>query len=186
MEKKKEKHLSLADKTTGNKINFLVKDFILPNGLHERFYIQDDNDSVQVLAITSDLDVVLVEQFRPGNEQKWLETPGGGLEEGETELEKAAARELLEETGYAGEIHYLATIPYNPYSSGVRHCFVAWDCYVESKDLDLDPNEFLKPRLVPMDKFLELAAQAKVRGADMLYPAARLLEETYGIDILQK
>lgn len=185
MKKLSEKKIQVQDKETGHKLKFIVKDMVLPSGQLERFFISDDKDSVQILAITKEKElprkVILVKQFRAGNEQEWTECPGGGLEKGETELEKAAARELLEETGYEGSVHYLMSIPYNPYSSGLRHCFVVWDCERVSKSLDLDPNEFLTPMLASIPAFLKLVEKGAVRGAgDLLYPSAKKLEQEYG------
>jgi len=59
-------------------------------------------DWVNVIALTPDLQVVLVRQFRHGTRDFTLEIPGGQVEPEETPVQ-AAARELREETGFAGE-----------------------------------------------------------------------------------
>jgi 8-oxo-dGTP pyrophosphatase MutT (NUDIX family) len=69
--------------------------------VHE-FYVTELSDGVHVIAVTPDDRVVLVRQFRAGSRRDSLETPGGLLEPGEDPGE-AGARELLEETGYAGD-----------------------------------------------------------------------------------
>jgi ADP-ribose pyrophosphatase len=66
------------------------------------FFVADLADGVHVIAVTPDDQVVLVRQFRAGSRRDSLETPGGLLEPGEDPGE-AGARELLEETGYAGD-----------------------------------------------------------------------------------
>ena len=59
-------------------------------------------DAVNVIALTHDRQVILVKQFRVGSNCDSLETPGGLLDAGEDPV-VAGARELLEETGYAGD-----------------------------------------------------------------------------------
>jgi ADP-ribose pyrophosphatase len=57
-------------------------------------------DYVAVLAMTSDHRIPLVRQYRPALERVTLELPAGLREPGEPP-DRAAARELREETGYA-------------------------------------------------------------------------------------
>lgn len=66
------------------------------------YYIMQLADAVNVVALTPARKLVLVRQFRAGSGHDSLETPGGLVAPGEDPLE-AGARELLEETGYAGD-----------------------------------------------------------------------------------
>lgn len=67
-----------------------------------------------VVALTEDDRVVLVEQYRHGTDSVTLEIPGGVVEPGE-EPAAAVVRELLEETGYSGESPVLlGTVHPNP------------------------------------------------------------------------
>lgn len=66
------------------------------------YYVIHMADAVQAIVITPEQSVVLVRQFRAGSRRDSLEPPGGLLDEGEDPRE-AAAREVLEETGYAGD-----------------------------------------------------------------------------------
>ncbi len=67
-----------------------------------------------VVALTADDSVVLVEQYRHGLDAITLEVPGGLVEPGEDPA-VSAARELVEETGYSGERpELLGTIHPNP------------------------------------------------------------------------
>lgn len=78
------------------------------------YYVFHLADAVNVIALTPDRQVVLVRQFRAGSARDSLETPGGLLEPGEDPL-AAGARELLEETGYAGDPpELLGTVWSNP------------------------------------------------------------------------
>ncbi len=72
------------------------------SGRSHEFYVLHLADAVHVVALTTDRRVVLVRQFRAGSASDSLETPGGLLDPGE-DAREAGARELLEETGYAGD-----------------------------------------------------------------------------------
>jgi ADP-ribose pyrophosphatase len=66
------------------------------------YFVAHLADGVHALAVTPEQHVVMVRQFRAGSGRDSLETPGGLLEPGEDAC-AAGARELLEETGYAGD-----------------------------------------------------------------------------------
>lgn len=72
------------------------------SGICHDFYVTELADGVHVIAVTPEDHVILVRQFRAGSGRDSLETPGGLLDPGENPGD-AGARELLEETGYAGD-----------------------------------------------------------------------------------
>ena len=72
------------------------------SGRSHDFFVGYLADGVHAIATTDDGQMVLVRQFRAGSRRDGLETPGGLLEPGEDPC-VAGVRELLEETGYAGE-----------------------------------------------------------------------------------
>jgi 8-oxo-dGTP pyrophosphatase MutT (NUDIX family) len=94
---------------------------------HEFFGI-DAPDWVNVIPLAEDGRVVMVRQFRHGADALTLETPGGMVDPGESPA-RAAARELLEETGYRAErVVSLGGVNPNPALFGNRlHVFLARD-----------------------------------------------------------
>jgi 8-oxo-dGTP pyrophosphatase MutT (NUDIX family) len=84
------------------------------SGKTHDFYVIHLPDSVHVIALTPENELVMVRQFRAGGRRDSLETPGGLLELGE-DPSIAGVRELLEETGYSGDAPtLLGTISPNP------------------------------------------------------------------------
>jgi 8-oxo-dGTP pyrophosphatase MutT (NUDIX family) len=84
------------------------------SGREHDFYVMHLADAVHAIALTADDRMVLVRQFRAGSMHDSLELPGGLLEP-EEDPREAGARELLEETGYAGDpAVLLSTLWSNP------------------------------------------------------------------------
>mgnify|MGYP001054001093 CR=1 FL=1 len=72
------------------------------SGLTHDFFVIHLADGVHAIAITPENEVLFVRQFRAASGRDSLEVPGGLIDPGEDPL-AAGGRELLEETGYAGD-----------------------------------------------------------------------------------
>ncbi len=64
------------------------------------FFVVENPDWTNVIALTKEKQVILIEQFRHGTEEITLEIPGGMVDADEEPI-VSAARELVEETGYS-------------------------------------------------------------------------------------
>lgn len=134
---------------------------------HDFFRI-DSTDWVNVVPLTADGQVVMVRQYRHGARKDTLEVPGGMVDPGERPAE-AAARELLEETGYrAGQIERLGSVNPNPALFGNRlHCFLATDaeCVAE---IENGPTEHTVVELHSPARVRELTLAGEIDHALVL------------------
>lgn len=132
------------------------------DALEHSFYVIESPDWVNVIAITKERKVLLIEQFRHGTEEIILEIPGGMIDENE-EPEKAARRELLEETGFsAEEFIYLGKSRPNPaIQNNWMYHFLAWNSE-KTADVGFDEHESVITKLVDLDEILELIENEKI------------------------
>ncbi|MBK8811040.1 MAG: NUDIX hydrolase [Acidobacteria bacterium] len=127
------------------------------------FFVIENPDWVNVVALTPDQQVVLIEQFRHGVEQVTLEIPGGMID-GVEDPETAARRELLEETGFSSDNWiYLGTSCPNPaLQSNVIHHFLAVDA-VKTEDVKFDEHESVVTSLAHIMEIPNLIRNGRIR-----------------------
>jgi ADP-ribose pyrophosphatase len=128
------------------------------------FYVIDTNDWVNIIPITEDGQVVMIKQFRHGSKKVTLEIPGGLVDD--ESPEKAALRELLEETGYQGDgVTYLgATNPNPAIFNNLCHTFLVENVKKVS-DINLDDNEDIEVVLKPLAEVPSLIAEGNIDHA---------------------
>jgi 8-oxo-dGTP pyrophosphatase MutT (NUDIX family) len=134
-------------------------------GQEHDFYFIDSPDWVNVIPLTADGKVILVKQYRFGTKEFSLEIPGGMLDEGDTPA-SAAGRELLEETGYAGdEPILLGTVHPNP-AIHTNRCHTYLIKNAAFKNLPRqDSTEDIEVQSVPLSDIPQLIREGKITHA---------------------
>ena len=132
-------------------------------GKEHDFYVLDSPNWVNVIAVTPDRQLVMIEQYRHGSNTIELEIPGGMMDPGETDPVATAVRELREETGYeGGNARLLGRIHANP-AILTNICFTVLidNCRLKHA-VEFDHSEDLVTRLVPMAEIPKLVADEKI------------------------
>ena len=131
---------------------------------HPRVII-DADEWANVVALTPDDHVVMVRQWRFGSQASGLEIPGGVVDKDETP-ERAALRELEEETGYRpASIEPIGWVWPNPaHFTNKQHTFLARGCE-RVHDGTPDGGEDLVVVLVPRSAVPDLLGSGQIRHA---------------------
>lgn len=132
------------------------------SGKEGDFFVIDASDWINVMAITADNQVVLVEQYRHGSDRVSLELPGGCIDAGETPL-AAARRELEEETGFTSEdwVELGWNDPNPALFSNRCFSFLARNAKL-SRPQALDSMEEITVHTVPLADIPKLVAEQKI------------------------
>ena len=135
------------------------------DGAEATFFVVENPDWVNVIALTEDEKVVLIEQFRHGSEEIVLEIPGGMIDRAEAP-DAAARRELQEETGYTSdEFVFLGKSRPNPaiQNNWIYH-FLALGCR-KTADTNFDEHESVSVKLVGLSEIENLIRNERFNHA---------------------
>jgi len=142
------------------------KRYQLPHKQREgEYYVIDGADWVNVVGITANMELILINQFRAGIDSLSLEVPGGMMEAGEDPIE-AGIREFREETGYSSDkVRLLGWTHPNPAIQSNR-CFVVLAEGVEqTHPTDWDEDEEIETLLQPLKSLDERIAEGEITHA---------------------
>ncbi len=135
-------------------------------GAEHDFYVIDSANWVNVIPLTPDGQMVMIEQYRHGSNTVELEIPGGMMDARDASPEAAGVRELREETGYAGERPRIIgeVFPNPAIMSNTCYTVLCEDCRCVHP-VEFDHGEDLITRLVPAGEVSGLVAEGKIKHA---------------------
>lgn len=123
------------------------------------YYVLTYPDWAVCAALTDRDELVMVRQYRHGTGSFALELPGGCVDPEDPSPEAAAARELLEETGYGGgTLRYVGALGANSALQTNRIQIAVMTGARPVAPPHLEPGEELNVELVPLETALRLAA----------------------------
>ena len=133
-------------------------------GKEHDFFVLDAVNWVNVIAITPDQQIVMVEQYRHGSGTVELEVPGGMMDPHENDPVKTAIRELREETGFEGDhATLLGQVHSNPaILSNTTFTVLIQNCVLKHP-MEFDSGEDLVTRLEPVSDIPALVALGQIK-----------------------
>ena len=156
-----------------------IKEFVAPDGTIQEYTTWNAavGSSIATIALTKDHKVIIARQFRQGPELVFDELPGGIGEEGE-DPEKAARRELREETGYEtmSPLKFMGPAYRDAYTNYKNLYYLALDCEIVSTQ-ELDENEHVEVVLITIEQLIENAKNAKMSDGVAVLLAYNDLQE---------
>ena len=132
-------------------------------GQEHDFYVIESVNWVNVIALTKEGEIVMIDQYRHGSNTVELEVPGGMMDPEDTSPLEAGLRELREETGYEGtQAEVIGQIYANPaIMNNVCYTVLVRECELKHS-LQLDQCEDLAVTLINPEKIPTLVKQGRI------------------------
>lgn len=160
----------------GKSFSFHSDEIVLPDGRKsKRDYVQYPSAAV-ILPFLDEERILLVEQYRYPIQKTLLELPAGKIDDPNEAWEKAASRELQEETGYSAKrIEYLFSYyPAVGYSTEIIHAYLATD--LKAGEQAPDEDEFIDVRVFHLDEMIKLIEKGEIQDAKTILTILHYLQ----------
>ncbi|HVY74559.1 MAG TPA: NUDIX hydrolase [Puia sp.] len=127
------------------------------------YYVYEFPTWVTAVALTADNKIIMERQYRYALDTINYEIPGGCVDDTDTSLEEAIARELLEETGYRfSHYEYLGKTSANPSTNNNwMHMYLATGGVYE-RPQQLDHNEEIEVYLFSVEEVKKMLAENQI------------------------
>ena len=146
-------------------VDYYQDTMLIPNGNVAKWDLIDHKGAAAVVAVRDDGKLLMVRQYRNALERETLEIPAGGLNGRDEPADRAAMRELEEETGYTcGRLELLNSI----YTT-VAFCNEKIDIYL-ARDLKpgkqhLDEDEYLNVEAYTLEDLKQMIFDCKLQDS---------------------
>lgn len=144
----------------------VATNYLMPDGKKDEYYIKHEPDGCAILALDKNNKVILVRQYRPGPNKILLEMPAGFIDPEDKNMLAAAKRELVEETGYEGEIETVACCWDDAYSTVKKCSFVAKNCTLNK---NIKTEKGCEVVLVSLNEFREILHAGQLTDVELGY-----------------
>lgn len=148
----------------------------LPDGTTFDQYLLRLPEAVVVAAVNDHDEVLMLRRHRFTIDRWVWELPGGYVDESDVDLEAAARRELLEETGWsaAGIDHLVSFQPMIGSADALNHLFLASGLEQTSSERNI--NEAGEVAWIPLHQTSHLTAEGQIIGAASVIAVAKLAQ----------
>lgn len=128
------------------------------------FYVLECPGWVNIIALTPERDIVLVEQYRHGTQSVELEIPGGVMDADDASPVETAVRELREETGFEGDnAIVIGRVAPNPaIQNNLAYTVLIENC-VRRHDVQFDHTEDVATHIEKVDALPALVTSGRIR-----------------------
>ncbi len=125
--------------------------------------VVDKGNSVAMVPIDDQGNIYLVEEYFGATNERMLCLPKGMVEPGETN-EEAALRELQEEIGLKGTLHYMLTMSVSPgYLTQRTVLFLVRN--LESSVIEAEEQHYLEPVKLPLPQVIQMIRNGEITEA---------------------
>jgi len=121
---------------------YKIDDYLFSDGKEGKYYYAFTFGSVFIVPVTESGKILMVKQYRYLNDRFSLEFPGGGIKKNEEPV-FSARKELIEETGFDGDIKKMGIYnPFNGVTNEICHVFIAKNLKPSNEFIKDDSEEF--------------------------------------------